>query len=189
MSDSSIEYPKNNNGEEPAGGEPSPDEIEKAANLAREVMEKLKKLSVRLALAESCTAGIVSGLLADTKGASSCLWGSFVCYTQEAKVSMLGLDNDALNASGLVCRETACAMAEGALRKSGADIAASVTGLAGPSGDGRVPVGTVWISVISRGAEPGAGEYHFTGNRNSVRYQAAIAVFNEILQVLQARKC
>jgi len=155
--------------------------IRKAAeNKAQEALEKLKTHSLKLALAESCTAGLISALIADTQGASSYLWGSFVCYTREAKVSMLGLDNETLC---LVSRETAGAMAQSALKKSGADIAAAVTGLAGPQGDGSsVPVGTVWISIASGRTE--IKEFHFSGGRNSIRYQAAIAVFNEIINAL-----
>ena len=156
----------------------------KAEKTAEAVIEKLKSLSLKLALAESCTAGLVSGLLAETGGASSVFWGSFVCYTQEAKVKMLGLDNDRLTESGLVNSETACSIAEGALKKSGADIAAAVTGLAGPGGDGRVPVGTIWIAITRRNAETEAKEFAFTGSRNNVRMQSAIAALEEILRRL-----
>jgi len=155
-----------------------------AEKTAESVIEKLKSLSLKLALAESCTAGLVSGLLANTNGASSVLWGSFVCYTQEAKAQMLGLDNDRLTQSGLVNRETACSMAEGALKKSGADITAAVTGLAGPGGDGRVPVGTIWIAAARRNMNTEAKEFTFKGSRNSVRMQAAIAVLQEIIKRL-----
>jgi len=152
---------------------------------AEALIQKLKALSFKLALAESCTAGMISGLLANIPGASSVLWGSFVCYTKEAKVSMLGLDSGALDAHGLVSRETAVSMAQGALKKSGADIAASVTGLAGPEGDGSsVPVGTVWAATALRSGETSASEFHFTGCRNDVRKKAAIAVINLIENVL-----
>jgi len=155
-----------------------------AEDKALEAMEKLKALSVKVALAESCTAGLVSALLANIQGASSHVWGSFVCYTQEAKVSMLDLDNAFLRKYGLVSRETACAMAKGALQKSGAHLAVSVTGLAGPQGDGsNVPLGTVWIGASSRGRDEAKG-YHFTGLRNFIRYQAAIAVFEEVIRHL-----
>jgi PncC family amidohydrolase len=156
----------------------------KAEKTAEAVIEKLKSLSVKLALAESCTAGLVSGILAETSGASSVLWGSYVCYTQEAKVQMLGLNDERLTKSGLVNSETACSMAEGVLQKSGADITAAVTGLAGPGGDGRVPVGTVWIATARRGMETEAKEFVFTDSRNIVRMQAALAVLEEILKLL-----
>ena len=156
-----------------------------AEKTAEELVEKLKSLSLTLALAESCTAGLVSGFLANISGASAVLWGSFVCYTREAKISMLGLDSDALSAYGLVSRETAVSMAEAALNKSGAGLAAAVTGLAGPLGDGSgVPVGTVWIAASLRGGQTRAGEYHFSGSRNLVRIRAAIALFEMIKSIL-----
>ncbi|MCL2174910.1 MAG: nicotinamide-nucleotide amidohydrolase family protein [Treponema sp.] len=162
-----------------------------AEETAKDVIERLKSLSVKLVLAESCTAGLISGLLANISGASEVLWGSFVCYTQEAKAQMLGCDNDALNKHGLVSFETACAMAEGALKKSGtisagADIAAAVTGLAGPGGDGVNPVGTVWIAAAQQGKKTEAKKYNFAGSRNIVRMSAAAAVMKEILKVLSA---
>ena len=157
-----------------------------AEKTAKELVEKLKSLSLTLALAESCTAGMVSGFLANIPGASSVLWGSFVCYTKEAKVSMLGLDNSALSASGLVSMETASSMAAGALSKSGAGIAASVTGLAGPQGDGSdIPVGTIWVAAAIRDGETTAREFHFSGSRNSVRIRAATAVLEFIKNTLE----
>jgi len=160
--------------------------IEKAEEKAARLVKRLKELSIKLCLAESCTAGAVSGLLAGVPGSSGVLWGGFVCYTQEAKVSMLGLDKDELDAEGLVSEKTARSMAVNALKKSGenspgaADIAASVTGLAGPSGDGSdVPVGTVWVAAASRGGVT-AKEFHFTGSRDEVRLLAAIEVMEII---------
>jgi len=176
--------------------------IIKAQKAAEALIYKLKEKSLTLALAESCTAGLVSALLAGVPGASEVLWGSFVTYTKEAKVSMLGIYEKIPETFGLVSKECACAMASGALRKSGASIAASVTGLAGPSGDGSsVKIGTVWVAAALRtpaalrtaaalrtpaalgNGEITAEEHHFTGSRNEVRINAAIAVF-EMLQDL-----
>ncbi|MDR2257578.1 MAG: nicotinamide-nucleotide amidohydrolase family protein, partial [Treponema sp.] len=98
---------------------------------AENLVKKLYAASWTLVLAESCTAGLASDLIARIPGASRVLWGSFVCYTVEAKISMLGLNRDLIEKYGAVSRETACAMAEGALEKSGAPLAAAVTGLAG----------------------------------------------------------
>jgi PncC family amidohydrolase len=157
-----------------------------AEKTAEELVKKLKSLSLTLALAESCTAGLVSGFLANVPGASGVLWGSFVCYTAEAKISMLGLDSGALSVHGLVSRETALSMAAGALDKSGADIAASVTGLAGPQGDGsNVPVGTVWAAAALRGGQTWADEYHFRGSRNAVRLRASAALLELVKKILE----
>jgi len=170
----------------------SPDLLKRAGIAANALVRKLKaprrENSRALALAESCTAGLVSSLLAETPGASEVLWGSFVCYTKEAKISMLGLDGEKLAAYGLVSEETALGMARGALEKSGAQIAAAVTGLAGPGADDASgsPVGTVWIASAVKNGQTRAREFHFTGSRNAVRIKAAAAVLEEILEVSDA---
>jgi PncC family amidohydrolase len=168
-----------------------------AEKTAEALVNKLKALSFKLALCESCTAGLISNLIARIPGASSVLWGSYVCYTREAKISMLDLDKSGLAAHGLVSGETASSMATMALQKSltacdangqvnGAEIAAAVTGLAGPEGDGSgVPVGTVWVAAARRGEETAAArEFHFDGERNEVRLKAAIAVLETVQSIL-----
>ena len=159
-----------------------------AEKVSMALIQKFKSLSLTVALAESCTAGLVSSLLAGGSGASAVLWGSFVCYTKEAKVSMLGIDSRVLDAHGLVSGETACAMASGAAQKSGASVAASVTGLAGPEGDGsNTAVGTVWAAVVYNGENAVAREFHFSGSRNTVRLYAAIAVLDLINETLNQK--
>jgi len=154
----------------------------RAEKMAQEIVERLKALSQRLVLAESCTAGLVSSFLASTPGASKVLCGSFVCYTKEAKVSMLGLDSGELDLYGLVSAETAIAMASSAIMRCRAHLAAAVTGIAGPEGDGSgVPVGTVWAATSSnRGETNAAYGYHFTGSRNDIRLRAAAALLELI---------
>lgn len=157
----------------------------KAGKTAQTLMEKLKEKSVTLALSESCTAGLISALLACIPGSSNVLWGSFVCYTREAKKSMLGIDGTELDAAGLVSEKTAVFMASSALKKSGADYSASVTGLAGPDGDGSsVPVGTVWTAVAGKNGVIVSKEHHFKDSRNDVRLKAAISVFESILSFM-----
>ena len=159
--------------------------INQAEKKAEEAVAALKARSKKLALAESCTSGMISALLANTDGASNVLWGAFVCYTQQAKVSMLGLDNEKLNYYGLVSEETAGSMAKGAMQKSGADIAAAVTGLAGAKGDEKgVPAGTIWIAAEMKSGKTETRKFHFSGQRNIVRTQAAIAVLDLINEFL-----
>ncbi|GHV95186.1 competence damage-inducible protein A [Spirochaetia bacterium] len=154
-----------------------------ACEMAKSLILELRERSQTLALAESCTAGLVADLLAGVPGASQVLWGSFVCYTAVAKCAMLGLDRQRLEQYGLVSVETACDMALGALAKSGASLAAAITGLAGPDGDGSaVPVGTVWVATARRGSTNALPrEFHFQGSRNEVRMQAALAALEELL--------
>jgi PncC family amidohydrolase len=149
------------------------------------LVEKLAAASLTVAAAESCTAGLVADLFASVPGASRVFWGSFVSYTVDAKVLMLGLDRQRVETCGPVSRETACAMAEGALVKSGAGLAVAVTGLAGPGGDGTpVPVGTVWIATAVRGGETRAEIFHFRDSRNDIRNRAAACALEALLKRL-----
>jgi len=175
--------------------------IVRAEKAARNVIEMFKNRSLTLALAESCTAGLISNMLAEIPGASGVLWGSFVCYTRQAKILMLGLNEKELDAYGLVSRETACSMAKGALHKSGANFGVSVTGIAGPDGDGScVPVGTVWTAFSQNNSKElysslesydsvksydliTSQMFLFNGSRNAVRVCAAIAALESILKI------
>ncbi|MDR2397868.1 MAG: CinA family protein [Spirochaetaceae bacterium] len=152
---------------------------------AEALIRRLSAASQTLALAESCTAGLVADCLVRVAGASRVLWGSYVCYTEGAKIAMLGLDRGLLCGYGAVSRETACAMAQGTLERSGADIAAGVTGLAGPEGDGSsTPVGTVWIATAVRGMDVQAKVFQYPGARQEVRRAAAKTVIQELLRRL-----
>jgi PncC family amidohydrolase len=138
-----------------------------------------------LALAESCTGGLVADMITRIPGASRVFWGSFVSYTPEAKMRMLGISRGLLEKYGAVSRETACAMAEGVLEKSGVSLALALTGLAGPGGDGSaVPVGTIWIAAAVRGEPAEARVFYFEGGRDEVRYSAAAAALEEVLKRL-----
>jgi PncC family amidohydrolase len=155
------------------------------ASPAEELISRASTKGLKLVLAESCTAGLAANLLAEVSGASRALWGSYVTYTPEAKTAMIGVDPAALARYGAVSRETALAMAEGALRSSGADLAASVTGLAGPGGDGSGrPVGTAFIAGLRRGVPPEVLEYHFTGSRNEIRLSAARELIALLLRLV-----
>jgi PncC family amidohydrolase len=132
----------------------------------------------------------VAELIGKVSGASLVLWGSFVCYSPDAKQKMLGIEGFFLEQHGLVSRETAREMALHALEKAGVSAAAAVTGIAGPSGDGSgLPVGTVWTAVAwkenSLQAANRETEHHFTGERKSVQMQAATAVLEELLEFVQ----
>jgi len=151
----------------------------------KEFIRLLKISGYTVAAAESCTAGMAAALIAGIPGASRVLWGSFVCYTPEAKFRMLGVGEDVLRQFGAVSRETACAMADGALEKSGADCAFSITGIAGPgTDDSGLPAGTVWIGTVKRGGKAEAAVFNFSGSRNRIRRKAAEQAFYEIMKIL-----
>jgi len=163
-------------------------DFEKQADkTAAKLVEDLTGGHYSLALAESCTAGLVSDLIARVSGASAVLWGSFVCYSPEAKKMMLQLGN-VLEKHGLVSAETAGEMALSALKLSGATIGASVTGLAGPLGDGSAaPVGTVFIGIARRVNGEAAVDvkpFFFQGTRAEIRMQAALAVLEHLTNYL-----
>ena len=139
-----------------------------------------------IAMAESCTSGLAAATIARISGASAVFWGSFVTYTAEAKVKMLGIPKELIEQHGVVSRPVALAMAEAALEKSGAAWACSITGLAGPGGEGA-PIGTVWIGFAhSLHERPGseAKVFLFKGERNDVREAAAAAALEGLLEMI-----
>ena len=139
-----------------------------------------------IALAESCTAGLAADFIARVPGASEVFWGSFVVYVPDAKNKMLGVPGELLEKYGPVSRPVALAMAECALEKSGASWAFSVTGLAGPGGDGSgVPVGTIWIGVAGREGRSQAKMYLLEGSRNEIREAAVAAALEDLLNRIQ----
>lgn len=128
-----------------------------------------KARGLRVATAESCTGGLVAGAITDIAGSSAVFTHGFVTYANEAKTQMLGVPEATLAAHGAVSSETAAAMAIGARKHSGADLAISTTGIAGPDGgSAQKPVGTVWFGLAT---PQGVTTYHriFPGNREAVR--------------------
>ena len=123
-------------------------------SLEETVVDILTEKCLKLSLAESCTGGRISSRITDVAGASEVFTHGYVTYANSAKVDMLGVDQKLLEAHGAVSEQVAKEMARGALDRSGADIAVSVTGIAGPSGGtAEKPVGTVWIGLSVRDAE------------------------------------
>jgi nicotinamide-nucleotide amidase len=127
-----------------------PDLETQAAAIALLELCKTKKLTV--ATAESCTGGLVAGALTDIAGSSAVVDRGFVTYTDKAKQEMLGVPADTIKQHGAVSRETAQAMANGVLERAPADLAVSITGIAGPGGGSAAkPVGLVHFAAASRG--------------------------------------
>jgi len=154
--------------------------------LAREVHERLIERGLTLALAESCTGGLVADLITDLSGSSAYFLGSAVTYANSAKEGVIGVRPETLAAHGAVSAETAAEMARGARRVFGADIGAAVTGIAGPTGatPGK-PVGLVHIHLSAEDAE--WGERHvWYGNRLRNKAQSAEAVLALLLRYLTA---
>lgn len=121
------------------------------ASLQNALILKLRECGLTLATAESCTGGLIGGRITSVSGSSDVYLGGAVTYSNELKMKMLGVKKETLDKFGAVSRETAAEMAEGIRRESGADIAVSVTGIAGPGGGTETkPVGLVYIGVCIR---------------------------------------
>lgn len=135
-----------------------------------------------LATAESCTGGMIGEALTSVPGASSVYKGGVISYTNDVKYRILGVDLEMLESVGAVSAPVAESMAIGVRKVLGADVAVSVTGLAGPGGDDfGHEVGTVFIGLVGE-CQSVVMEYHFSGDREAVRRQAAETALKLILE-------
>ena len=135
----------------------------------------LRRKQWRCAVAESCTGGLVSALLTAIPGSSDVMERGFVTYSNEAKQEMLGVPAAIIAAHGAVSAETAQAMAKGALKHSRADIAVSITGIAGPGGGSDAkPVGLVYLAVATKQGCEGAEMRLGPKSRDDIRRLSAI---------------
>ena len=127
----------------------------KIAKLAERVIAENKAAGRTVALAESCTGGLVSAALTEIPGSSAVFGEGYVTYSNAGKMKMLGVAEDIIDTFGAVSVAVAWAMAQGALKKSGADVAVAISGVAGPDGGTeKKPVGTVVFAVARKGDDP-----------------------------------
>jgi len=154
-------------------------------DLAAIVLQRARAQRLKLGTAESCTGGLVGGRLTAIPGSSDVFMGGVICYSNELKTSLLGVDAGLIAADGAVSESVACAMALGAIRKLGVDLTVAVTGVAGPGGGSEAkPVGTVWLAVAGDEAVE-ARRIQIPGDRHNVRVraaQAALALLNRRLR-------
>ena len=154
---------------------------------ARSVIENNRAAGRRIAVAESCTGGLVSAALTEIAGSSAVFEAGYVTYANAAKMAALGVSGDVLDTFGAVSIATAWAMAKGALLRSGADVAVSITGIAGPDGGSTAkPVGTVVFARAERGQEDDAiiadtKLFDAAMGRTGIRLQAALCAL-ELLE-------
>jgi nicotinamide-nucleotide amidase len=154
-------------------------------DLAKEVLVAAKATGKHIATAESCTGGLIAGCLTAIPGSSSFFEGGVVTYSDESKVSLLGVPRDAITENGAVSDVVAAAMAEGALAAAGADVAISVTGIAGPDGGTKAkPVGLVFMALAQTGRDALVKRYVFAGTRTDVRRAAVGAALELLLSAL-----
>ena len=153
---------------------------------AKRVLDANRAAKRTIAVAESCTGGLVAAALTEHPGASDVFCASVVSYSNNAKIDHLGVGSDIVETFGAVSIATAWAMAQGMLNKSEADIAVSITGIAGPDGGSeKKPVGTVVFARALRGGNSEtvhADKKHFTDNgRGGVRLQAALVALELLM--------
>ncbi len=153
---------------------------------ARRVLDANRAIGRTIAVAESCTGGLVAAALTEHPGSSDVFVTGVVSYSNAAKVQHLGVGTEILETFGAVSVATAWAMAQGMLNRSDADIAVSITGIAGPDGGSeKKPVGTVVFARAVRGANPDdvhADKKYFDDNgRGGVRLQAALCALDLLM--------
>jgi len=153
---------------------------------AREVVEANRTVGRRVAIAESCTGGLVSAAITEIAGSSEMFEAGYVTYSNAAKISQLKVSEDVVDTFGAVSVATAWAMARGALLASDADVAVAITGIAGPGGGtASKPVGTVVFARAERDADPAkivADQKHFDEpDRAGVRLQAALCALELLM--------
>ena len=156
--------------------------MENLDELASRVIEIFREKGLSLALAESCTGGMIAETITNVAGASDIFYGSAVTYVNSAKEHILGVARETLEKHGAVSSECAEEMACGARSVYGADVAMSVTGIAGPGGGSEAkPVGTVWFGLATKdGVE--TFRRRFDGDRAAVRRQTVEEVLRRLAE-------
>ncbi len=153
---------------------------------AREVVEANLAAGRRIAVAESCTGGLVGAAITEVPGCSAVFEGGFITYADEAKTALIGVSGDVIETFGAVSVATAWAMAQGTLKRTRADVAVAITGIAGPDGGSlRKPVGTVVFARAERGGDPArvvADKKEFGDlGRAEIRFQAALCALELLM--------
>lgn len=161
------------------------DPVDAIAELSEAMVTLYAERGILAATAESCTGGMVAAAITDHDGASHALDRGFVTYSNAAKMAMLGVDGELLDTVGAVSGEVAGAMAEGALTSSDADVAVSITGIAGPGGGSDTkPVGTVWFGAASAFGSTLVIERRFENHgRAFIRQMSVITALELLLEI------
>ena len=159
-----------------------------AANIrdaAQRIIDDFTARKLTIVTAESCTGGLVGGALTEIAGSSAAVLCGFITYSNEAKHRMLGVPLETLQQFGAVSRQTALAMAQGALKNSDATVSVSITGIAGPGGgSAEKPVGLVHFAAAKRGGNEIAREMRFGDiGRSAVRERAVLVALEMLAEV------
>lgn len=155
-------------------------------SLALRCGQNCLRSGLRMAVAESCTGGLLGAALTGIPGSSAYFLGGVISYDNAVKVELLGVDMALLATHGAVSEATALAMATGVITLLNADLALSITGIAGPGGGSHEkPVGTVWIGLADA-AGARARHFHFEGSRADVRIRSVAAALEWLLLAIGA---
>jgi nicotinamide-nucleotide amidase len=151
-------------------------------DLASRLIKLYEGRGLKIVTAESCTGGMIAAALTDIAGASAVFERGFVTYSNDSKIDLLGVLPDYIASYGAVSGEVAEAMADGALTYSLADIAVSVTGIAGPDGGTeKKPVGLVYIGIATKDGARFHYQNIFKGDRDDIRHQATAEALRLLL--------
>lgn len=155
---------------------------------AKALIELCIARGLKIATAESCTGGLIAGVLTEISGSSAVVDRGFVTYSNAAKADMLGVPKELIERVGAVSQEVALAMAAGALARSGADLAVAVTGIAGPTGgSAEKPVGLVHFGVMLRGSPARHAVHVFADlDRSGVRFATVVEALKLLRETAEA---
>lgn len=153
---------------------------------AREVVDANRAAGRRILVVESCTGGLVAAAITEVPGCSDVFEGGFITYADEAKTGFVGVSDDIIETFGAVSIAAAWAMAQGGLKRSRADVAVAITGIAGPGGgSARKPVGTVVFARAERGDDPrrviAETKSYGDPGRAKIRFQAALCALELLM--------
>lgn len=150
------------------------------------VGQKLQARNLVLVTAESCTGGLIGHLLTNVPGSSNYYWGGVISYDNRVKRNVLGVPAEVISTVGAVSEECALAMARGVLKLTGATVAVSVTGIAGPGGGSwDKPVGLVYIAVVDSQGYAKCERHVWNGDREQNKGQSAHRALEMVLEYLQ----
>jgi nicotinamide-nucleotide amidase len=153
------------------------------ADLAAVVLERCRASGFKLAVAESCTGGLLGERITNIPGSSDVFLGGVIAYDNDVKLNLLGVRAEEIERYGAVSEAVALQMASGVREKLGADVGVSVTGIAGPGGGTtEKPIGLVWIAVHA--SEAKARRFHVGGDRTEIRQRAAQAALEMVRRAL-----
>lgn len=158
-------------------------------DISKTAFDTLLKAEFTLTTAESCTGGMIAAAITDHAGSSQVFDRGFITYSNESKAMMLNVSHGTLNKHGAVSHKCAIEMAQGALKNSAADIAISVTGIAGPGGGSpEKPIGLVYLGYATKNGKNNAIELRLHGDRDTIRRETKQRALKHIIALCEAEK-